>query len=114
MPAKFEQMLEQLETGAFVRVEPSKEMLEFNEFMASRGYSVARLEVVRVRGGSRTGRTFEYDFLANESPGYEEEWQIFLDPQRSAANIRDIVRRALSEGGEYRYLVWAEVPPSKE
>lgn len=114
MPAKFEEMLKQLETGAFVRVEPSKEMLEFNEFMASRGYSVARLEVVRVRGGSRTGRTFAYDFLANESPGHEEEWQIFLDPQRSAENIRDIVQRALSEGGEYRYLVWAEVPPSGE
>ena len=94
-------------------VEPSSVMLEFNEYMASRGYSVARLEVVRVQGGSRTGRTFKYDFLANAGLGYEEEWQIFLDPQRSAANIRDIVRRALSEGGEYQYLVWAEVPPSK-
>jgi hypothetical protein len=114
MREEFEEMLEQLEAGKFVYVEPSSVMLEFNEFMASRGYSVARLVVVRVRGGSRTGRTFEYDFLANKSPGYEKEWQIFLDPQRSAANIRDIVRRALNEGGEYQYLVWAEVPPSEE
>jgi hypothetical protein len=112
MREKFEEMLEQLETGAFVRIEPSSEMLEFNEFMASRGYSVARLEVVRLQGDG-PGRAFEFDFLANAGPGYEEEWQIFLDPQRSAANIRDIVRRALSEGGEYRYLVWAEIPPAE-
>ena len=91
MREEFEEMLDQLEAGKFVYVEPSSVMLELNEFMASRGYSVARLEVVRIRGGSRTGRTFEYDFLANRSPGYEKEWQIFLDPQRSAANIRDIV-----------------------
>ena len=113
MREKFEEMLKQLETGAFVRVEPSSEMLKFNEYMASRGYSVARLEVVRLRGQG-PGRAFEYDFLANESSGNERQWQIFLDPQRSAANIRDIVQRALSEGGEYRYLVWAEVPPSGE
>lgn len=112
MREKFEEMLEQLETGSFVRIEPSSAMLEFNKFMASRGYSVARLEVVRLRGDG-PGRAFEFDFLANEGPGYEKQWQIFLDPQRSAANIRDIVQRALSEGGEYRYLVWAEVPPSE-
>lgn len=87
-------------------------MLEFNEYMASRGYSVARLEVVRLRGQG-PGRAFEYDFLANAGQGYEKEWQIFLDPQRSVANNRDIVRRALNEGGAYRYLVWAEVPPSE-
>ncbi len=107
MNQKFEEMLRQLETGAFVRVEPSSEFLKFNEFLAEAGYSVARLEVVKM-SGERTGRCFEYDFLAN--PGYEEEWHIFLDPQRSAANIRDIVRRALSAGGEYRFLVWAEKP----
>ncbi len=112
MQSEFDEMLEKLETGAFVRIEPSSKMLEFNEFLASRGYSVARLEVVRLKGDG-PGRAFEYDFLANAGPGYEREWQIFLDPQKSAANIRDIVRRALSEGGEYRYLVWAEVPPEE-
>ncbi len=113
MQREFDKMLDKLETGAFVYVEPSSRMLEFNEYMASRGYSVARLEVVRLQGPG-PGRAFEYDFLANESSGNERQWQIFLDPQRSAANIRDIVQRALSEGGEYRYLVWAEVPPSGE
>lgn len=109
----FEEMLDRLETGAFVYVEPSSKMLEFNEYMASRGYSVARLEVVRVQGDG-PGRAFEFDFLANARPGYEKEWQIFLDPQRSAANVRDIVRRALSEGGEYKFLVWAEIPPEED
>lgn len=112
MHENFDDMLERLEAGDFVRVEPSSVMLEFNEYMASRGYSVARLEVVRLRGHG-PGRAFEFDFLANRSPRHAEEWQIFLDPQRSAANTRDIVQRALSEGGEYRYLVWAEVPPAE-
>jgi hypothetical protein len=109
MAEKFEEMLERLETGAFVYVEPSSKMLQFNDYLASRGYSVARLETVKIHG-ERPGRRFAYDFLANRS--YPEEWHIFLDPQRSAANIREIVRQALSEGGEYRYLVWAEIPPA--
>lgn len=113
MQSEFDEMIDKLETGAFVYVEPSSKMLEFNEYMASRGYSVARLEVVRLRGQG-PGRAFEYDYRATTEPGFEEDWQIFLDPQRSAANIRDIVRRAMSEGGEYKYLVWAEVPPSGE
>lgn len=112
MREEFDEMLELLEAGAFVRVEPSSKMLEFNDYLASRGYSIARLEVVRLQGQG-PGRAFEYDFLANKSPRHEKQWQIFLDPQKSAANIRDTVHRALSEGGEYRYLVWAEVPPTE-
>ncbi len=112
MQKEFDEMLDKLETGAFVYVEPSSKMLEFNEYMALRGYSVARLEVVRLRGQG-PGRAFEFDFLANRSPGYEKQWQIFLDPQRSAANIRNIVQRAQGKGGEYRFLVWAEIPTSE-
>ena len=85
MQNEFDEMLDKLETGAFVYVEPSSKMLEFNEYIASRGYSVARLEVVRLEGQG-PGRAFEYDFLANETPGYERQWQIFIDPKRSAAN----------------------------
>ena len=79
MQSEFDEMIVKLETGAFVYVEPSSRMLEFNEYMASRGYSVARLEVVRLLGPG-PGRAFEYDFLANESSGNERQWQIFLDP----------------------------------
>ena len=110
MREKFEEMLEQLEAGAFVYVEPSSAMLEFNEYLAASGYSIPRLEVVKVQG-HRTGFRMDFFFLANKD--YEEEWQILLDPQRSAANIREIVQGALSEGGEYRYLVWAEIPPAE-
>lgn len=54
MCEKFDEKLERLETGAFVYVEPSSEMLEFNECLATAGHSVARLEVVKVEG-DRTG-----------------------------------------------------------
>jgi len=50
MREEFDEMLELLEAGAFVRVEPSSKMLEFNDYLASRGYSIARLEVVRLQG----------------------------------------------------------------
>jgi hypothetical protein len=110
MKTEFDEMIDEIETGSFVRVEPSSKMLEFNDFMALRGYSVARLEVVRLNGKG-PGRAFEYDFLANTDLGHERQWQIFLDPQRSAANIRKIVAEASTEGGDFRYLVWAEIPP---
>ena len=34
MQSEFDEMIDKLETGAFVYVEPSSKMLEFNEFMA--------------------------------------------------------------------------------
>lgn len=42
---EFDEMLDKLETGAFVYAELSSKMLEFNEYMALRGYSVAQLEL---------------------------------------------------------------------
>lgn len=111
MNSKFKEMLKQLDTGAFVYVEPSEDLLKFNDFLERAGYSVARLEVVKVRG-EKTGRRFEYDFLANRQDS--EAWQIFVDPGRSAANVRSIVYRAIREGGEFRFLVWAEEPPSEK
>lgn len=112
MPDTFAEMLDRIETGAFVYVEPAQRMLEFNEHLRKAGYSVARLEVVKLEHPGR-GRRFEYDFLANMKD--PEAWHAFIDPDRSAANIRGIVVEASSEGGTWQFLVWAEkVRPDEE
>jgi hypothetical protein len=108
----FPEMLDRIDARAFVRVEPAQRMLEFNEYLREAGYGVARLEVVKLER-PRRGRRFQYDFLANmDDP---EAWHVFIDPDRSAANIRNIVTDASSEGGTWRFLVWAEkVRPDEE
>jgi hypothetical protein len=107
MREEFDEMLRRIETGAFVYVTPSRTMLEFNDYLASRGYSVARMETVKMEG-SQTGFRLDYHILAN--PSDEEIWDIFLDPERSRTYVKGMVDETIMEGGVFKFLVWAEKP----
>ncbi len=79
----------------------------FNNYLADAGFSISRMEATKTAGG-RTGRRLDYDVLV--LPEHEEGWAIFSDPARSRAHVMDIVDQAVSEGGTFEFLVWAERP----
>lgn len=108
MEQEMQDLLEAVQISPkFVRLSPHK-LLAFNDYLAANRFSVSRMEAVKI-AGERTGRRLDYDILANRA--FEGAWEIFMDPERSRALVKEIVEDALLEGGEFEFLVWAEEVP---
>ena len=111
MEQEMQAPLETVESGnKSVRLSPHK-LLAFNDYLATNGFSVSRMEAVKI-AGERTGRRLDYDILANRA--FEGAWEIFMDPERSRALVKEIVEEAMLEGGKFEFLVWAEEVPDWE
>jgi len=99
-------MHELLHGKKFVRLSLDQ-LRAFNNHLAVAGFSISRMEATKT-AGTRTGRRLDYDILV--LPEHEEGWATFADPYRSMAHVVDIVDQAVSEGGTFEFLVWAEKP----
>ena len=111
MEQEMQDLLEAVESGnKFIRLSAEK-LLAFNDYLAANGFSVSRMEGVKI-AGERTGRRLDFDILASRS--YEDTWEIFMDPERSRVHVKELVEEALREGGKFEFLVWAEEVPDWE
>ncbi|MDO5622125.1 MAG: hypothetical protein Q4G24_11725 [Paracoccus sp. (in: a-proteobacteria)] len=109
MSERFEKLLEQAQTGAGTEWISEAELLEFNEFMARRGFGVSRMEVMRAKGG-KVRPNHGYGVTPQPFKGDTEHWMHHFDPIRSAAYIREQVDYARKDGALFDYKVWAEDP----
>lgn len=52
MNERFEDLIAQAQTGRGTETISEAELLEFNEYLATRGFGVSRMEVSRAKGGT--------------------------------------------------------------
>ncbi|HCE70630.1 hypothetical protein KQ247_17370 [Ruegeria pomeroyi] len=109
MITRFEELIEQAQSGAGTEWISESELLEFNKYLAAHGYGVARMEVARAAGGT-VNRNFSYGVLPQPLPGDDDHWMNHFDPARSAAYVRAQVQYAKADGALFDYKVWAEQP----
>jgi len=109
MNQRFEHLIAQAETGGGTEWISEAELLEFNEYLAARGYGVARMEVSRAAGGT-VNRNFGYGVLPAPLGDDPEHWLNHFDPVRSAEYVREQVQYAKEDGALFDYKVWAEQP----
>ena len=109
MNEHFEHLIAQAQTGAGTKWLSEAELLEFNDYLAARGFGVSRMEVARAKGGTKPPN-FGYGVTPQPFPGDDEHWMHHLDPVRSAAYVRRQVQYAKEDGALLDYKVWAEQP----
>jgi hypothetical protein len=109
MNKRFEHLIAQAETGGGTEWISEAELLEFNEYLAARGFGVSRMEVARAEGG-RVRPNHGYGVTPQPFRGDDDHWMHHLDPFRSAAYIREQVQYARTDGALFDYKVWAEQP----
>ena len=109
MIKRFEALILQAQTGVGTEWLSEIELLEFNEYLAKRGYGVSRMEVKRAEGGT-VGANFGYGVTPQPFPGDDEHWMHHFDPVRSAAYVRRAVQAAKEDGALFDYKVWTEKP----
>jgi hypothetical protein len=109
MNERFEDLLAQAQTGRGTEPISESELLEFNEYLAIRGFGVSRMEVYRAKGGT-VAPNHGYEVAPQPFPGDDEHWMHHFDPARSAAYIRRQVQYAKEDGALFDYRVWAEQP----
>lgn len=109
MNARFETLIAQAQTGAGTEWISEAELLEFNEYLAARGFGVSRMEVARAEGGT-VAPNHGYGVTPQPFRGDDEHWMHHFDPVRSAAYVRRQVQYAKEDGALFDYKVWAEQP----
>lgn len=109
MNARFEELIEQAQSGAGTEWISESELLEFNKYLAVRGYGVSRMEVARAEGGTEPPN-HGYGVTPKPFRGDDEHWLHHFDPERSAAYVRRQVQYAKEDGALFDYKVWAEQP----
>lgn len=109
MNERFEDLIAQAQTGRGTETISQAELLEFNEYLAMRGFGVSRMEGYRAEG-STVGPNHGYNVSPQPFPGDDEHWMHHFDPVRSAAYVRRLVRYANEDGALLDYRVWAEQP----
>lgn len=109
MNTRFEDLIEQAQTGAGTEWISEAELLDFNEYLATRGFGISRMEVAQAAGGT-VKRNFGYGILPAPIGDDPEHWLNHFDPQRSAAYVRETVQFAKEDGALFDYKVWAEQP----
>lgn len=109
MNKRFEQLIRQSETGSGTEWLAEAELLEFNEYLATRGYGISRMEVKQAEGGTQPPN-FGYEVSPQPFPDNDEHWMHHFDPARSAAYVRRQVQYAKEDGALFDYKVWAEQP----
>ena len=100
MNQRFEDLILQAQTGG------GTELLEFNDYLALRGYGVSRMEVAQAEGG-KVDANFSYGVTPQPFPGDDDHWMHHFDPVRSAAYVRENVQFAREDGALFDYKVWA-------
>lgn len=109
MNQRFEELILQSETGVGTEWLSEAELLEFNEYLAMRGYGVSRMEVKRAKHAV-VRPNHGYEVSPQPFPGDDEHWMHHFDPVRSAAYVRRAVQAAKEDGALFDYKVWAETP----
>jgi hypothetical protein len=109
MKERFENLIEQAQTGGGTKLLSEAELLEFNEYLAERGFGVSRMEVKRAKDGS-VRPNHGYEVSPQPFPDDDDHWMHHLDPYRSAAYVREAVQYARDDGALFDYKVWAEQP----
>lgn len=109
MNKRFEELLAQAQTGRGTDTISEAELLEFNNYLATQGFGVSRMEVYRAEGGT-VSPNHGYEVSPQPFPGDDEHWMHHLDPARSAAYVRRQVQYAKEDGALFDYRVWAEQP----
>ena len=109
MNARFEKLIGQSETGSGTEWLSEAELLEFNEYLAVRGYGVSRMEVKRAVDG-KVPPNHGYGVTPQPFRGDDEHWMHHFDPVRSAAYVRRLVQYAKEDEALFDYKVWAEQP----
>lgn len=109
MNVRFEDLIVQSETGKGTEWISQTELLEFNDYLAARGYGVSRMEVKRAEGGS-VRRNFSYGILPAPIGDDPEHWLNHFNPKRSANYVRETVQYAKVDGAIFDYKIWAEQP----
>lgn len=109
MNERFENLIAQSQTGRGAEWISEAELLEFNEYLAERGFGVSRMEVKRAEGG-KVAPNHGYGVTPQPFPGDDKHWMHHFDPVRSAAYVRESVQYAKADGALFDYKVWAEEP----
>lgn len=109
MSKRFEDLILQAQSGGGTEWLSEAELLEFNEYLALRGFGVSRMEVARAEGGT-VPPNFGYGVSPQPFPGDNDHWMHHFDPVRSAAYVRENVQFAREDGALFDYKVWAETP----
>lgn len=109
MNARFENLISQAQSGNGTEWISEAELLAFNDYLATRGFGVSRMEAIRAEGGT-VRRNFGYGILPAPLGDEPEHWLNHFDPQRSAEYVRETVRYAKEDGALFDYKVWAEQP----
>ncbi len=109
MNERFEYLIDQAQTGAGTDWLSEAELLEFNEYLAERGFGVSRMEVKRAKGGT-VRPNHGYGVTPQPFPGDDDHWMHHFDPARSAIYVREQVQYAKADGALFDYKVWAEQP----
>ncbi len=104
---RFEELIEQAQTGAGTVWISESELLEFNDYLAMRGFGVSRMEVKQVERGT-VAPNHGYCVTPQPFEGDDEHWMNHFDPKRSADYIRKQVQYARADGALFDYKVWAE------
>ncbi len=111
MNKRFEALIAQAQTGAGTDWISEAELLAFNEYLATRGYGVSRMEVARAgAGGRQVPWDVGYGILPAPIGDDPEHWLNHFDPKRSANYVRETVQYAKEDGALFDYKVWAEQP----
>lgn len=111
MNDRFEALISQAQTGAGTDWISKPELLSFNEYLASRGYGVSRMEVSRAGAtGRQAPEDIGYGILPAPVGDDPEHWLNHFDAMRSANYVREAVRFADADGALFDYKVWAEQP----
>lgn len=109
MNERFEYLIAQAQIGGGTEWISEAELLEFNEYLAMRGFGVSRMEVARAEGGTEPPN-HGYGVTPQPFRGDDEHWMHHFDPARSAAYVRRQVQYAKEDGALFDYKVWAEQP----
>lgn len=109
MNARFEALIVLAQTGKGTEWLSEAELLVFNDYLATRGFGVSRMEIAQAEGGKRRPN-HSYGVTPTRFPGDDDHWMHHFDPARSAIYIRKQVQFAINDGALFDDKVWAEQP----
>lgn len=109
MTERFEALIAKAQTGEGTEWVSKAELLEFNKYLAERGFGISRMEVARAEGGTVAPNP-GYGVSPQPFRGDDEHWMHHFDPARSAAYVRRQVQYAEDDGALFDYKIWAEQP----
>jgi hypothetical protein len=82
MNARFEDLITQAQSGAGTEWISEVELLEFNEYLAKRGFGVSRMEVARAEGGT-VPPNHGYGVTPQPFRGDDDHWMNHFEPALS-------------------------------